>query len=396
MDKVIKTAEDYAKALEQLHALLDLDPQPGSATAEKVELLALLIATYERETFKRLPTPTPIEAIRFRMEQLDLAQKDLARYVGSASRASEVLSGKRPLTLPMIRALSTGLDIPASLLISDAEEESHGEPELNWDRFPTSEMKDRNWITAPAQSYIEAVREFISPVLPYAASFRRTSHFRGARNVDSYALLAWLARIWHRAEGKLQKVSEEAALASPDLVREVIRLSWSERGPLLAVEFLEQHGIRVIIEPALPRTFLDGATLFSPKGPIVGLTLRFDRLDHFWYTLVHELAHIVLHSDRSALFIDDLEAGPSDEMESEADAFAGEALIPAEAWHASPASRLRSRQAVEHLARQLRISPAIVAGRVRREYNDYRVLGDLVGHHSVRRLFPDLIWEGKG
>ncbi len=393
MDKVIKTAGEYTEALAQLHSLLDQDPQPGSSIAERVELLALLIATYERESFERLPTPTPIEAIRFRMEQLGLAQKDLARYVGSASRASEILSGKRALTVPMIRALSSGLGIPPSLLIAEPEEKRDSEPELDWDKFPVSEMINRGWSPLLQAGTLDSIRSFILPVLPYAAAFRRTSHFRGARNVDSYALLAWLARIWHKAESKPQVSLVGDAVVAPGLVQEVVRLSWSERGPLLAIEFLEQHGIAVVVEPAMEKTFLDGATLFRPKGPIIGLTVRFDRLDNFWYTLVHELAHIVLHSGRSVLFIDDLEAGADDELEKEADAFAREALIPADAWNASPASRLRSRQAAEHLARQLRISPAIVAGRIRREFNDYRVLGELVGHHSVRRLFPDLAWE---
>jgi HTH-type transcriptional regulator/antitoxin HigA len=119
MKKVLKTAEDYDEALSHLHQVLDLDPQAGSEIADEAELLALLIATYERATFERLPAPTPIESIRFRMEQLGLIQKDLVRYVGSASRVSEVLAGKRPLTLPMIRSLSSGLGIPASLLIGE-------------------------------------------------------------------------------------------------------------------------------------------------------------------------------------------------------------------------------------------------------------------------------------
>jgi HTH-type transcriptional regulator / antitoxin HigA len=392
MDKVIKTPEEYAHAIERLHSLLDLDPQPGTSTADQIELLALLIAAYERDSFDQLPAPTPIEAIRFRMEQLDLTQKDLASYVGSPSRASEILSGKRRLTLPMIRAISAGLNIPASLLISDISDAQAEEPDLDWAKLPISEMITRGWIAEEQPETVRAVRSFILPVLPYAAAFRRSAHFRGARNIDSYALLAWLARIWHRADKQSRPDSSDDVPIS-DLIQDVIRLSWSAQGPLLAVEFLEKHGVAVIVEPALPRTFLDGATLFRAEGPVIGLTLRFDRLDNFWYTLVHELAHVALHSSRSMLFIDDLESGAIDEIEKEADAYASEALIPPEVWRSSPASRLRSHQAVEHLARQLRISPAIVAGRVRREFRDFRVLSDMVGQRAVRRLFPDVIWE---
>lgn len=393
MKKVLKTAEDYADALRHLHQLLDLDPQPGSETADEVELLALLISTYERESFETLPAPTPVEAIRFRMEQLNLVQKDLVRYLGSASRVSEVLSGKRPLTLPMIRALSSGLGIPASLLIGENAPEQDPEVELEWDRFPGHEMLARGWIKPAAHRMDEVIRAFVTPVLPYAAAFRRTAHFRGNRNVDKYALIAWLARVWHRADVASQATPVYETPVTVDVLKDLVRLSWSEKGPLLAIEFLHHHGIVVVIEPALPRTFLDGVTIFRPDRPTLGLTLRHDRLDSFWFTLIHELVHVVLHADRSTVFLDDLETGAVDEVEQETDDLAGEILIPTAAWRASPASRLRSRQAAEHLAKQLRISPAIVAGRIRREYKDYRVLNELVGLDTVRKLFLDVNWN---
>lgn len=387
MKKVLKTAEDYADALGHLHRLLDMDPQPGSETADDVELQALLIATYERDTFERLAAPTPIEAIRFRMEQLGLAQKDLTRYLGSASRASEVLSGKRPLTLPMIRALSTGLDIPAGVLIAENLADDPPDMELEWGRFPVREMISRGWIKATADRLEEAIRAYVTPVLPYAAAFRRTTHFRGTRNIDTYALIAWLARVWQRGSKDLDSCPPYDVPVTLDDIKEVVRLSWSDRGPLLACEFLQHRGVLVVVEPGLPRTFLDGATLFRPDHPTIGLTLRNDRLDSFWFTLIHELVHVALHSDRSTVFLDDLETGAIDDLEKETDDFTTETLIPADAWRTSPARRLRSRQAAEHLAKQLRISPAIVAGRIRRDYKDYRVLNDLIGQDTVRKLF---------
>src|SRR5436309_875066 len=91
------------------------------------------------------------------------------------------------------------------------------------------------------------------------------------------------------------------------------------------------------------------------------------------------------HSSRGWLV-----CGTVDDAERDADHLATDVAIPETAWRESPASRLRSRSAVEHLARQLRISSAIVAGRIRRQYNDYRVLNELVGHHTVRQLFPEV------
>jgi len=391
MNRIIKTAEEYESALARLHRLLDGDPSPASDAANEIELLALLISTYEKQQFERLPAPTAIEAIRFRMEQLGLAQKDLVPYLGTPSRVSEVLAGKRPLSITMIRALSEGLHIPADVLINQVTTDDDASTDLSWEQFPVKEMVRRRWITE-SDDFRQAVHQFVKPVLPLAAAFRRTTHFRGTRNIDQKALLAWLARVWRKA-GALKKRMPPFEGLSLDTIREVVRLSWSERGPILACEFLWKHGVVVIVEPALPRTFLDGATIFTQDRPIVGLTLRFDRLDSFWYTLTHELIHVSRHSGVATLFLDDMEAGVADELELETDSLAGEILVPGSAWKSSPASRLRSRQAAEHLARQLQISPAIVAGKIRREFNDYRVLSDLVGQNTVRRLFDDVDWQ---
>ena len=392
MIKVIKTPEEYAANLARLHSLLDRDPERDSQLAEEIELLALLLSTYEAVNFDNLSAPSPIEAIRFRMEQLDLAQKDLIKYIGSASRVSEVLSGKRPLTLPMIRSLHEGLGIPADVLIG----EQYSDVEVATDTFditklPRKEMVRRRWLELPSDHNLRA---FIAPVLPYAAAFKRTVHFRGTRNIDTHALVAWLARVWHRAQVEASELPPyEPANLTVDLLSELVRLSSLERGPVIALEFLEHVGVAVVVEPALPRTFVDGVTLFGVQRPIIGLTLRFDRLDNFWYVLLHELSHILLHSLTASLFLDDLESGVVADLERQADDLATQIAIPEEVWKSSPASKIRTRQAAEHLARQLRISTAIVAGRIRRHYDDYRVLGDLVGQGEVRKLFSGLDWS---
>lgn len=391
MNRIIKSAEEYEFALTRLHRLLDAEPEQGSDAAHEVELLALLISSYESQQFERLSAPTAIEAIRFRMEQLGLVQKDLVPYLGSPSRVSEVLAGKRPLTIAMIRSLFEGLHIPIDVLINQVGIDEDANTEPKWDQFPTREMLRRGWIAA-SEDLHSAVRQFVKPVLPFAAAFRRTTHFRGTRNVDQMALLAWLAQIWRRAAVVKKRAPKFEGL-SLDTIQQIVRLSWSERGPVLACEFLQQHGVIVIVEPAMPRTFLDGATVFASDRPIIGLTLRFDRLDSFWYTLTHELVHVVRHAGIATLFLDDTESGVVDNLELETDSLAGEILIPSSAWKSSPASRLRSRQAAEHLARQLQISPAIVAGKIRREFNDYRVLSELVGQNTVRQLFKDVNWQ---
>ena len=112
--KVIKTEAEYEAALARVAELMDA--QPGSLDEQELELFALLVEQYEQEHFPIAP-PDPVEAILFRMEQEGLTRKDLAAYIGSPSKVSEVLNRKRPLSLSMIRALHRGLGIPADILV---------------------------------------------------------------------------------------------------------------------------------------------------------------------------------------------------------------------------------------------------------------------------------------
>ncbi len=117
--KVIKTRADYQAALAHLEKLMDA--QPGTPQAEELELFAVLLDNYEREHFP-IGLPDPVEAIKFRMEQQGLTRKDLEPFIGSQSKVSEVLNRKRPLSVAMIRALHTGLDIPAEVLLQEPEQ----------------------------------------------------------------------------------------------------------------------------------------------------------------------------------------------------------------------------------------------------------------------------------
>ncbi len=109
---VIKTDAQYREYLSEIEQLIALDPEPSSPEGKHLELLALLVETYEKERY-RIPLPNPIDAILFRLEQKGLQQKDLVPIIGSKGRVSEVLSGKRRLTIPMVRKLSAQLEIPA-------------------------------------------------------------------------------------------------------------------------------------------------------------------------------------------------------------------------------------------------------------------------------------------
>ena len=116
MLRPIRNNEQYETALERAFELMQGDLKPNSKASDELEVLSLLIKDYERVNFP-VPKPNPLEAIKFRMEQLNMDESELATILGYRSRKSEVLSGKRKLSLDMIRRLTERLQIPAEVLI---------------------------------------------------------------------------------------------------------------------------------------------------------------------------------------------------------------------------------------------------------------------------------------
>jgi len=230
---------------------------------------------------------------------------------------------------------------------------------------------------------------------------------RTDRAPDVNALIAWQAQALQQARAEDlpdydPAVVDEAALCA------LVRQSYFSAGPQNARELLNRWGIHLIILRHLPQTYLDGASFIAPWGrPVVGLTLRHDRLDNFWFTLLHELAHVRLHLDQDRrdglAFFDDtqrIQAEPDDASEDvrerEANAFALEMLISAVVWEQKRPILLPdpSERAVRKVAEELRISPAIVAGRIRWETQDYTQLGsgsERKEQRPTRRLADSLI-----
>jgi len=383
--RVIRNENQYEVALDEIRRLVEMDPPAGSTEAEHLEVLTVLVSDFERNTFS-LPNPTPIEAVQFRMEQLGWTQRDLIPFIGSRSKVSEVLSGKRPFTLSMIRALHESLGIPLDVLVRQSVPDR--EPsETSWDQALLREMNKRGW---NVQAVATFSRDFFSraTVTP-AFQLKQGQVIRSARTMDRDALTAWIGRILERAAGSLPRGKFARETITDEFLRQVVQLSWSNDGPLLAQDFLGRHGIAVIFESHLPRTYLDGAALLSATGtPVVGLTLRHDRLDNFWFTLLHELVHVREHLDSPGdTFVDDLDYEESEDLrEIDADNMASSALIPSDAWQRFNARGLFDQTAIEAFALEQHIHPAIIAGRIRRLRRNYRILGHLVGQGAVRAL----------
>ncbi len=284
--------------------------------------------------------------------------------------------------------------------------------------FPLKEMVARGYFdsisghdmrTAKIDLSNHAAEELLS-VFMSATGFERTHTLpvlwkktlttRAVSTMDNHALAAWTMRVLRCAASQPPARPFNHRCLTKDFLIKVAQLSSKERGPVLAQEFLFEHGISLVIEPHLPRTHLDGAAIgLWAEHPVIGMTLRHDRIDNFWFCLLHEIAHLRLHfwNDEGSFvaseFYDDFDCEANDPREKQADVEAGEALIPEAEWCKDPVSVLPTPQAVTRLAKRLNIHPAIVAGRVRHRKGSYRVLTNMVGQGEVRSHFPDVAWK---
>lgn len=396
--KIIKTEEQYLEYFDEVHLLITKAPKLGSSDSDRLELLSVLIEDYEKQKYP-VEAPDPIDAILFRMNEKGLKQADLVPYFGTRSRVSEILARKRPLTVPMIRALAVGLGISADTLVGlDDIGASERKDNIEWSKFPIKEMVARGWVdsvTRAKKSVEEIVEGFIAGMglKDAGVAFRRTLSGDAPTPTTKYALYAWLARVIQKTrdlDAALPQYIKESV--GEDLIKKLVQLSRFEDGPKRAVELLNTYGIAVVFEPQLKGTMLDGAALKDLNGrPIIALTLRYDRLDNFWFTIVHELVHVWKHiDDVDEAILDDLDHSTDEKREVEANRIARDAFIPRSLWKRTDAYLKPSKDSIASLAKELKIHPAIVAGRVRKEIGNYNQFSDLIGQGLVRNQFYDL------
>lgn len=358
------------------------------------------IAVFEASSLAEIP----VMLIRARIAQ-QLSQKDLANllemkeqqiqryeaeeYAGVSLRRLEEIADVLKLTIKETAEISQArkLATPSEVGLPD------------WQKFPIGEMYRRGWFEGFTGSLDEAKRnagilvpDFMSqtskkPVL----AFLHKSIRSGSRS-DEMALLAWEFRVLHLAARAKPNHVYNHQMLDEAWLSSLCKVSSKENSPALAKAMLYEVGIPLIIEPHLTNTHLDGAALLGPQFPVIGMTLRYDRLDNFWFVLFHELIHVIKHLQKGRLdtIFDDLDCESKDKNEQEADMLAEEIMIPSSRWMTALPRYVRSMEAATNFAAELGISPAIIAGRIRYEANNYTILNELVGQGSVRKLFPEV------
>jgi HTH-type transcriptional regulator/antitoxin HigA len=422
---MIANDRQYKITMRQLqrleHALSEMEARPGKtstsdwlaraslkALVSEADILRSEVAEYEAllacpaESFAPSGlSELPRDLIRARIAR-GLSQRELADLLGLKEQQVQRYEATQYSSASLRRlqevAAALGLDVPTEGAVESDDVRGGASNEPDWSLFPVAEMYRRGWfigfdgsLDAAKRSADCLVGSFLEGAFNRPAVALHRKHIRAGRSLDEYSLLAWEARVLTLASQMEVKGPYVAGSIDDAWIREMVGLSRLNDGPRQAQAALAEVGIPLVVEPHLPGTHLDGASLMRDGAPVIGLTLRYDRADNFWFVLVHELFHVLRHLRKGKLTstFDDLEASSDDAIEKEADALTGEALIPAAQWEQALARYVRSPESVNQFAAQLGVSPAIVAGRIRHEANNYVILSELVGAGHVRELFPE-------
>ena len=252
-----------------------------------------------------------------------------------------------------------------------------------WQEFPSGEMLKRRWFDLPrGADLIEATKNyFLHAAGPHFASALHRKKMRGENPPNEYALLAWQARVLERARARIKEWELPSFELDDRWLPDLVALTRRKDGPKRARNLLARNGITLVTEEHLQGTYLDGAAMLAQSDhPVIGLTLRHDRRDNFWFVLFHELGHVFLHLFGGIRydFFDDETSKAEDNIEGEADDFALNTLIPDDQWEQCLSRFALSEEAVRIDANNLNIDPSIVAGRIRKEQGNYTILNNLI------------------
>jgi len=320
-------------------------------------------------------------------EKLGLKMQQIQRY---ESERYETASLK---TLEKI-ASQLGIIIHGDVQLATAENKEA----LEIAKYPFKEMFKRRWFTEFTGDLNAALKNsaallhwlFDQANLDNLQLNLNRQTLRTNKEINSFALKAWYARVLIKAVQQNDIPSFNQESMTEDWFSGLAKLSRFTDGLQRVPDYVNEVGIRLVIEEQLPGTKLDGAALLvANQSPVVALTLRYDRLDNFWFVLFHELAHVRLHlSQQAPVIFDDLDTDAKG-IEEEADKFALNLLIPNDVWRKSLVRFSPSEETVQNQATELGINPALVAGRIRRETGKYHLLSNLIGSGEVRKAFEN-------
>jgi HTH-type transcriptional regulator / antitoxin HigA len=328
----------------------------------------------------------PGDFLREELEARGWTQQTFAEILGRPAQAiSEIINAKKQITpetaIEIGKALGTspelwlGLEASYRLSLHDEQEDGVEQRAELYSILPLNEMRKKSWLTtardaAPQETRQEVLRflgvNSLSEARKMKIAARRSSEEPAAQTGQ----LAWACRVRNLAAGIPRKPYTTSGLRAA--IRDLIALARTPEGVLDVPQFLAARGVALVFVPHLGGTKIDGAALWENNRPIIGLSLRYPRIDYFWFTLLHEVAHVVIgHHGRRDFIDDDVLQGVADTEldapeEREANRLAGDWLVPPrkleEFRNQNPTTI--SAGAIRDFSDELGIHPGILVGRL--------------------------------
>lgn len=317
------------------------------------------------------------------LEARGWTQKDLAHITHRPEQTiSQIVNGRKKITSETALQLAAAFGTSANLWLkletnyrlhetrqsyntSDITRRSH-----LYSLVPLNELLKRAWI-AP-QDTLDALENAVCQFLDIAnvtdtpllaASFRQSA----AHNPETIAEIAWLKRVEHLAH--TQNVAPYDAHRLKTAIPQLLKLAEKAASITQIPAFLLNLGVHFLIVPHLPHTYLDGATFMLAEHPVIALTLRYDRIDNFWFTLMHELGHII--AGHPGLYLDNLDTEAQNDAETEANQLAQNWLIDNVAFSqfVNETHPYFSHTKIETFATQQQRHPGIIVGQLHHNQN---------------------------
>lgn len=334
------------------------------------------------------------------LEARGLTQKDLATIIDRPIQTvNEIVKGVKQITpetaLQLAEALETSPDLWLNLennyrlylarqqKDSDKGGQTISRRSLLYQLLPIQEMFRRFWLK-PTDSTDELEQEVckflgITSLDDYPKQIGVNFRYTSSRKPEAKAQIAWVKRVQQLA--KQQTVAKYDREALKTAIPELLNYSAEAEAVSRVIPFVADLGVRFVIVPHLPKTYIDGAAFYVDDQldqPAIALTLRYDRIDAFWFNLMHELAHIV--SGHQGIILDNMEDGDINEQEREANQKARDWLIDPNAFEGfvQSAAPTFPKAKIERFADSQGRHPGIILGRVQREYKGYQYLRKLL------------------
>jgi HTH-type transcriptional regulator/antitoxin HigA len=322
----------------------------------------------------------PGEFIQDEIDERGWSQKEFAEILGfSKKHVNRLIQNKEPITSDTARRLSKAfgssakfwLDLETTYRLNletkaKTEEEDCAARALCFHYMPIREMRKKGWLPSEENNLIKAVKSFwnISNLsFDFLREESQTCYRKSeaSANFNQYAAFVWLQKVKNDISTKVAPSYSQDKLEK--LAKQIPNLSYDKQGIEKFINNLNECGVYFLHLQHLEDTYIDGAAFYYKENPVIVYTARYDRADNFWFTMTHEIIHVLKHisKDGQPIF-DNMEEPSSNEIAKEADRLSSQILKEEEILNFFENKARISAIQINQCSEELKISPAIIVG----------------------------------